>query len=190
MSSLPPRLDLFWKRTTSCSVTSTEQRRGLFPNVLLISTELQLHSHAAQLPCVMLQSPACNAGILTVGCGQSEPRELWQPAALSAAIKMKKWRKEKKKALKHKSLLGWGDIRRVLHRHRHVKVTVYCAPITFQHAPQPNYLTQLNIYYPETKPEWGCELFQMDFSSGVVVKCPDSWLRLIFISHLKAISEA
>lgn len=37
---------------------------------------------------------------------------------------------------------------------------------------------------------WKPELFQMDFSSGVVVKCPDSWLRLILIFHLKAISEA
>lgn len=44
-----------------------------------------------------------NAGILAVGYGQSEPRELWQPAALSAAEKKAK---KKKKALKHKSPLG------------------------------------------------------------------------------------
>lgn len=75
---------------TQCSVTGTEQRRGLFHNVLLTGPELQLCSQAAQLPrlpCVMLQSPAGNARILTVGRGQSEPRELWQPAALSAAAK-------------------------------------------------------------------------------------------------------
>lgn len=34
------------KQQTYCSVTSTEQRRGLFHNVLHISPELQLHSQA------------------------------------------------------------------------------------------------------------------------------------------------
>lgn len=103
ISFLTPHLSLLWKQTTYCSVTSSEQRRGLFDNALLISPELQLYLQAAQLPrlpCVMLQNPAGSAGILAVGCGQSEPRELWQPAALSGAAK------KKKKALKHKSPLG------------------------------------------------------------------------------------
>lgn len=76
MSFSPPHCE---SKATSCSVTRCEQRRGLFHNALLISTELRLHSEAAQLPqllCVMLQSPACKACILAMGCGQSEAREL------------------------------------------------------------------------------------------------------------------
>lgn len=114
MSFSPPHCE---SKTTSCSVTHCEQRRGLFHNALLISTELQLCTEAAQLPqllCVMLQSPACNACILTIGCGQSEARELWQPAALSATVG------KKKKALKHKSLLGKGDIKTVFDQNRHI----------------------------------------------------------------------
>lgn len=87
--SSAPHLGLFWSH---CSVTSSEQRRGL------LALELRLSSPTAQrlrFPCVNLLSPSGKAGILAVGCGQLELRELWQPAArpatASTATKKKHW---------------------------------------------------------------------------------------------------
>lgn len=100
-SSLFPHLSLLWKQTAYCSVTSNEQRRGLFDNVLLNSPELQLPSQTAKLPwlpCVLLER-------WHPGCG------LWSVRAQGAvtaccSFSRRRKKKRKEKALRHESPPG------------------------------------------------------------------------------------